>query len=276
MKKLILTVYYLGIAECGISNAKAIENELRTPSFWLMAACTAFLSGLGGGMVRDLLLLKTYPVAFTMECVPEVCILEVISVLVLSHLSRKKRHDTLLSVIDDMATPVYLIFGVQRGLAMNATSIICVLCGFITAVGGGILAALLRGESINKVLRSNVCSRVMIILASFLYYLMVMNEIDDEFLDRYNICFIGFTYLSMRIAHLHITDKIAKVIIKSYSIGSNSETVKRQIPYYTMTARCTWVTFDYIEAKLTSVKTYVLHSRRVTIKINFNRLLLFT
>ena len=57
-------IYYLGIIACGIQGSKKSCQQYKE-----LCLPASFLAAMGGGMIRDLLILFVFPAAFTVSCI---------------------------------------------------------------------------------------------------------------------------------------------------------------------------------------------------------------
>ncbi|QKJ66531.1 trimeric intracellular cation channel family protein [Deefgea piscis] len=114
----------------------------------------AFLTALGGGTVRDILLGR-YPIAWTQhpEYVALVIASGIAAVLISRHMKRLNR---LFMFLDALGLIAFTIIGCDVALAMNYHPLIVLLSGMITGIAGGIL-------------RDMLCNRVPIVFLRELY-----------------------------------------------------------------------------------------------------------
>lgn len=105
----------------------------------------AFVSGVGGGLLRDSLFIQQGPPAVTMDSRYLWAILA--AVLVGLFFRRVvKRFTRMIALVDALGLGAYAVVGVQKSLAAGLSIPSAVLVGVINAVGGGLLRDLLVGE----------------------------------------------------------------------------------------------------------------------------------
>lgn len=105
----------------------------------------ALVSGLGGGITRDVLIQEGPPLALTEPpYLPAVLIAALVSALFGTHLDRFPR--TIL-VIDAISISNFAVVGSVRAINVGLDTWATILLGVITAVGGGIIRQVLVGET---------------------------------------------------------------------------------------------------------------------------------
>ena len=175
--KLLSIIYYLGIFVCGIQGSQKSCNHHKFLCF-----PASFLSALGGGLLRDLFILFVFPVAFTKICLPEVTIAICAGFLYRKYLQKhtitKNILKPLVTLIDSLALGTFIAIGINRALDYGANPIIALFSGITTALGGGILSSLLCGQSIYKILTTNIYYRFITILGAIIYTYSLTNDIN--------------------------------------------------------------------------------------------------
>ena len=141
---LLLIAEYLGIAAFALSGFYiAVREKLDLLGIYL----SAFLTALGGGIIRDLLADRT-PISLT-EPLPTLTVLAVTTFLVARRIHRQIAIDskTLFVFVDALGMVSFAISGASVALEAGFNAAGITLLAFTTAVGGGIL----RDALINKV-----------------------------------------------------------------------------------------------------------------------------
>ena len=147
---LIALLSYIGDVAFVISGVLTAKN-LKLHGFvqWLSGMSTAFFGGL---FLRDLLLLQTIPAIFGSPL--EIMGTAVVGILTVTSV-RKKRHskafNLLLCIIDSIGIAVGAAAGFGRGTREGV--VIALACGFVSACGGGIIAAAIRAAA-NKSIKN--------------------------------------------------------------------------------------------------------------------------
>jgi len=109
----------------------------------------AIVTGLGGGMLRDVLL-NTSPVALTNpRYLPTVVAAAVVGFFFASAVHRWR---AMLDVLDPIWMGLFAVIGAQTALNMGRTAFAAILVGCVTAFGGGVLRDVLAGETPQLVL----------------------------------------------------------------------------------------------------------------------------
>jgi uncharacterized membrane protein YeiH len=107
----------------------------------LIGIFAALLTAFGGGaIIRDSFLLITTPSILS-------CPIEIIAILALAFLMsavnvtlKSAASRLILNIMDSIGILAFAIIGFERGLQLSSSLLIAILCGWATAVGGGVLA----------------------------------------------------------------------------------------------------------------------------------------
>jgi uncharacterized membrane protein YeiH len=97
----------------------------------------AIISGLGGGILRDTLIQRGTPVAFTNSSYLVVAFTAAAIGFFFSH--RMGRIDWVFTMFSALSLGLYTLVGVQKGLDAGLPELSVLMLGIITAAGGGIL-----------------------------------------------------------------------------------------------------------------------------------------
>lgn len=100
----------------------------------IVFACTV---GVGGGMMRDCLIGAVPVAAFKSQVYLISCIITGLAVFFLAPVIQKVRN--IIRVCDAFGLGVFTAIGAAKGAAMGLSVIGIILCGVITAVGGGMI-----------------------------------------------------------------------------------------------------------------------------------------
>ena len=119
---------------------KAVRHRLD----WLGVVVLATLTGVGGGMVRDVLLGDTPPAVFEDERFFVACLVGAAVVIVAA--PRVAARWNLVMVADAVGLGLFAALGAAKGAAHGLGPIGVILCGALTAVGGGVVRDVLVGE----------------------------------------------------------------------------------------------------------------------------------
>ncbi len=119
---------------------KAVRHRLD----WLGVAVLAVLTGVGGGLLRDLLLGDTPPAAIRDERYLMVCLAGAVAVIVASRPIAKRWNRV--TVADALGLGLFAALGALKGAAYGLGPLGVVLMGSLTAVGGGVIRDILVNE----------------------------------------------------------------------------------------------------------------------------------
>ncbi|MDH1106950.1 trimeric intracellular cation channel family protein [Pseudomonas otitidis] len=156
----MLTSVYL-IAICAEAMSGALAAGRRNMDLFGVSLI-AFLTALGGGTVRDILL-GHYPVSWTQH--PEYIFLTIGAGLTAMLLSRFMHHlRQLFLVLDAMGLIAFTVIGCNVALGLNYALPVVVMAGIITGIFGGILRDILCNRT-PQVLRQELYASVSLLVA---------------------------------------------------------------------------------------------------------------
>lgn len=132
----------------------------------------AFVSSFGGGLLRDGLFLQRLPVVLTDSVYYWLLLAAVAGVVVVGRRMQRDRNlPKIVSIIDALGVPMFVIVGVElaagRGLGIPAI----VLVGTVSGVGGGLLRDMMAGDT-PELLRPGQYNTLLVVLAATAYYLL--------------------------------------------------------------------------------------------------------
>lgn len=119
---------------------KAAKHQLD----WLGVVVLATLTGVGGGMLRDVLLGDTPPAVFEDERFFVACLLGAAAVIAAAPTVAARWNRVMLA--DAVGLGLFAALGAAKGAAHGLGPIGTVLMGALTAVGGGVIRDVLVGE----------------------------------------------------------------------------------------------------------------------------------
>lgn len=132
MKILVILDYIATFIFALVGTYKAIKHELDL----FGAFCLALLTGIGGGVLRDILLNQT-PLVFSDLTYLVVCMLGFL--LAICHpIQIASKWNTVLW-LDAFGLALFSYFGFKVAELKEASYFVIVLCGMVTACGGGII-----------------------------------------------------------------------------------------------------------------------------------------
>lgn len=137
----------------------------------------AFVTAIGGGTLRDLLIGNT-PVAWMQNLTYVLVILAsvIFAILFVNHLKYLRKS---LFLFDTIGIGLYTMVGIEKGLQAELLPIICVALGTMTASFGGVLRDILCNE-IPVIFRKEIYATACI-LGGFSYFLFAQLPIVDAY-----------------------------------------------------------------------------------------------
>ena len=190
--KLLSIIYYFGIFACGIQGSqKSYKHHI------FLCFPASFLASLGGGLCRDLFILLVFPVAFTKSSLPEITIAICSSFFYRIYQQKYAIQNILkpfITLTDALGLGTFIAIGVDKALDSGTSPIIALCSGIITALGGGILSSLLCGQSICKILSTNISYRIITILGAIIYIYSLTNGINKE-IAQYGLILYTLTFV---------------------------------------------------------------------------------
>ena len=201
MSKILMLVYYLGIASCCIQGLKKAENTTKFASIFLLCEV---LTSLGGGFLRDVFLLNSYPFALSPESIPEYSI-AILSIAMYKFIKNKKIMDYVILYTDAAGLAQFISIGTDKAIDNGSNSFIALLCGIVTAVGGGTLSSSICGSRLVNTIYSNFSYIAVVICGNSLYIIMLKNGFEyntlNLFLTIYTFLFAPLCNKPIRIIY---------------------------------------------------------------------------
>ena len=136
----------------------------------------AFVTALGGGTLRDIMIGKT-PVGWMLDLN---YVYVIIAGFFLSILFREKidKHQKTMFLFDSIGLGVFTLVGIEQGITIGLNPIICVALGTMTACFGGVIRDILCNEIpaiFQKEIYATVC-----ILGGTLFFILKELNINDN------------------------------------------------------------------------------------------------
>lgn len=161
---------------------------------WAATLLVSVLSAFGGGFTRDALL-QVHPAALTQSALPGLCTAIGAGLFFPRTSSKTKaRFRKLFPTIDAFSLGTFIAYGVEAAQAAHAPPLMAVLCGVVTALGGGILCKLLCGVPIRYVLLDAPLYRATVLLGSLLY-LACLDTLNEQAAHRVITFYTGIAIL---------------------------------------------------------------------------------
>jgi len=163
----------LGTISFAISGSFAAMQRRLDPFGVLIIA---FVTSIGGGTVRDLLLGDT-PVAWMRDV--NYCLLILLSsIATIFFKTHIKKFKVTLFLFDSMGLGLFTILGVQKGISFGLSPGICIALGTITGCFGGIIRDTLL-NTIPLIFRKEVYATACI-LGGLLYFLLLYFNLKED------------------------------------------------------------------------------------------------
>ena len=165
---MLTSVYFIAITAEAMSGALAAG---RRNMDLFGVAVIAFLTALGGGTVRDILL-GNFPVTWTQH--PSYIYMTLSGGLVTIAIARFMRHlRQLFLVLDAIGLVAFTIIGCNVALELGYEPIVVVMSGITTGIFGGIIRDIMCGR-VPQVLRREIYACVSLVVA--LLYLFLLRQ----------------------------------------------------------------------------------------------------
>ena len=136
------------------------------------ALVIAFVTAVGGGTVRDLLLGNT-PV-FWLNNIIYICVIGAAAVFTILFIKRDITQKKLFLIIDAVGLGVFTLIGIQKGASVQLSPVFCILMGTITAVVGGMFRDILCNK-IPQILKTEIYASACIAGGIFYYILILLH-----------------------------------------------------------------------------------------------------
>jgi uncharacterized membrane protein YeiH len=175
----------LGTISFAISGSFAAMQKRLDPFGVLIIA---FVTSIGGGTVRDLLLGDT-PVAWMRNV--EYCLLILVtSILTIFFKGHIKRFKITLFLFDSLGLGLFTMLGIQKGINFGLSPGMCVALGTITGCFGGIMRDTLL-NAIPLIFRKEIYATACI-LGGMLYFLLLSCSMKADYAK---VVVIGFIFV---------------------------------------------------------------------------------
>jgi uncharacterized membrane protein YeiH len=175
----------LGTISFAISGSFAAMQKRLDPFGVLIIA---FVTSIGGGTVRDLLLGDT-PVAWMRNV--EYCLLILVtSILTIFFKGHIKRFKITLFLFDSLGLGLFTMLGIQKGINFGLSPGMCVALGTITGCFGGIMRDTLL-NAIPLIFRKEIYATACI-LGGMLYFLLLSFSMKADYAK---VVVIGFIFV---------------------------------------------------------------------------------
>lgn len=176
-------IEFLGMISFVMSGAFAAMQKRLDP---LGVLIVAFVTTIGGGTIRDLLL--DIP-AFWMHDLWYIYMILIVTIIAIIFKSIEKNFQVPLSIFDSFGLGLYTIVGIQKGLNAGLNPVICVTLGTITGCFGGILRDILLNR-IPLIFRKEIYASACIVGGSIFLLMRIYTSIPYIFVHIFTILLI--------------------------------------------------------------------------------------
>ncbi len=152
----------------------------------------AFVSSFGGGLLRDGLFLQRLPVVLTNSVYYWLMLLAVGGVIAIGRRMQRDRNlPKVVSIIDALGVPMFVIIGVELGVARGLEAPAVVLVGTVSGVGGGLLRDIMAGDT-PELLRPGQYNTLLVVIAAAAYLLLGYEAGVDRFWTAWAVILVFF------------------------------------------------------------------------------------
>ena len=177
MLETVLTIpFWLEMAAALTGGLSGAMSAVRARYDMFGVACIAIITGLAGGIMRDLLLQDYGIYAFQKPTLIVACAVAGVIVFYFGKLATYL--DPIVDLLDNLSVALWAVISVGKGIAAGLDIIPSVILGTITAVGGGILRDVLGGIT-PAVLRKRIYA-VASLMGAWLYYELTRLNVDGS------------------------------------------------------------------------------------------------
>lgn len=164
--KVLTIIYFAGIASCGIQGAEKYTQYMQRNNIALLLC--AFLSSFAGGLIRNAIILQVYPVALTIDCLPDI-IMALFAAVLYVNSKENKLIKWFSTCADSAGLAQFISIGVNKAYIITDEKLTQFICGVITALGGSIISSLFCGDSLTKILSKNLFYRLITVIGTILW-----------------------------------------------------------------------------------------------------------
>jgi uncharacterized membrane protein YeiH len=135
---------------------------------------TALVSSIGGGLIRDGVLLQTIPPVLTNAVyLPLIAATTGVAILLARKLDKAEPIGRAIGFIDSVGTPAFAVVGVEAALQSNLPLPGVLLVGCVGGVGGGVLRDMLVRE-VPEIMRPGHYLAILVAIASAAYMILTI------------------------------------------------------------------------------------------------------
>lgn len=168
---IISLIYYVGIASCAAQGAEKGKYENGIPVLRYIE------NAFGGGVMRDVIFLGVHPWLFTLSAFPDFVLVVIIGSLFTYYFFICKANNKqytiamrLVTITDAFGLGSFICIGMDKAYVYSSNIFTIIMCGYITAIGGGILASERPLKNIFSS-KETVCYHIITLLGCLHYYI---------------------------------------------------------------------------------------------------------
>ena len=163
----------LGIIAFAISGTlTAIEKKLDLFGIFIIALVTS----IGGGTLRDLMIGNT-PVAW-LQNLPLLYLILGTTIITIIFRKQLNIFRTSLLLFDTIGIGIFTLVGIEKGIAVNLSPLVCVILGTVTACFGGVIRDILCNE-IPVLFRKEIYATACFIGGLFFFLLQKIHFVEE-------------------------------------------------------------------------------------------------
>lgn len=178
---IVSLIYYIGVASCAAQGAEKGKYENHIPMLHYI------VNAFGGGFIRDIIFLGVYPWLLTSSALPDLVLATVIGLLFTHYFFISKTNKKFYSIItriviitDTFGLGSFVCIGMDKAFIYSDNIFTVIACGYITAIGGGILAS---EKPLTKIFNSK---------ATIYYHFVTLLGCCYYYIFRHSLCLVFF------------------------------------------------------------------------------------
>ncbi len=192
----ITLIYFVGIASCAAQGAEKGKCQNHIPVLHYLA------NAFGGGFMRDIILLGVHPWILTPSALPDIVLVIIIGCLYTYYFlickAGKKQYIIaiqLVTITDAFGLGSFICIGMDKAFEYSDNVLTIIICGYVTAIGGGLLAS---GKPFTVIFRdSKAVSYHLVTLLGCCYYYIYRHSLFLVFFVAIGLFLTGIDYRNL-------------------------------------------------------------------------------
>lgn len=188
---IVLLIYYMGIASCAAQGAEKAKDKK-------LPVLHCITSAFGGGFMRDVLFLKVHPWILTLPALPDLAEVIIVGIFYthfffISKVDQSKHAKMiqLITITDAFGLGSFICIGIDKACSYSNNILTIILCGYITAIGGGILA---NGKTLAETFKNK---------GMIYYHLVTLLGCCYYYTSRNSLYLVCFVVTGVFLANIH-------------------------------------------------------------------------